>query len=402
MFIKTVRKSALTTTGLLAGCCLAGWLLLAWPEAAAAGVSRGLSLCSSVIIPSLFPFLVLSGFLVKSGLSASLGRRLERPARALFGLPGCCAPVILIGFIGGYPAGAVAAGELLDSGLVTRAQARRLLCFCVNGGPAFVISAVGAGMLGSAAYGALLYAAHIAASVLLGLLLRRGETPPAAPPHGGSKTGTARPSPASAFVESVGSACRSLLLMCGFILLFSSALSLLDASGAAAAFQSLLMRIAGVFGSADPWRPLIAAVLPGLLEVSCGSVEAAGAGTAAPLLLGMILGWGGLSVHCQIAAALRGKRLITRRFFAVRALHALLGGIFSLALFRWFPLPVPVFSSFESPLIRPTSGGAAASMALLFLCGVFLLSAAVRTDSLSGHDPAGFSEWSGKRKKNML
>ena len=109
----------LLTLLLLAACVGAGAALLLWPEATSTGVSRGLSICSSVIIPSLFPFLVLSGFLVKSGVSAALGRRLERPTRFLFGLPGCCAAGILIGFIGGYPAGAIAVGELMKQGALT-------------------------------------------------------------------------------------------------------------------------------------------------------------------------------------------------------------------------------------------------------------------------------------------
>lgn len=75
--------------GLLLLVMAAGAALLVWPQAAAGGVSRGLSICSSVIIPSLFPFLVLAGFLVRSGISAAIGRRLEGLTRALFGLPGC-------------------------------------------------------------------------------------------------------------------------------------------------------------------------------------------------------------------------------------------------------------------------------------------------------------------------
>lgn len=169
MFIKTIHKSGIQTFGLLLVIAGAGAALLAWPGAVATGVSRGLSICSSVIIPSLFPFLVLAGFLVRSGVSQSLGRRLEKPTRKLFGLPGCCAAGILVGFIGGYPAGGVAVGQLVSQGDITPRQGRRMLRFCVNAGPAFVISAVGAGMLGSVRYGAVLFAAHIAASLLMGI-----------------------------------------------------------------------------------------------------------------------------------------------------------------------------------------------------------------------------------------
>ena len=175
MFIKTIRKSSVVSALLLAAVVAGGIALLMWPQAAATGVSRGLSICSSVIIPSLFPFLVLSGFLVRSGLSVKLGRRLDRVTRALFGLPGCCGAGILIGFIGGYPAGGMAAGELVEQGAITREEGKKMLRFCVNGGPAFIISAVGAGLMGDIRYGVMLYAAHIAAAVLIGLFGRLWE-----------------------------------------------------------------------------------------------------------------------------------------------------------------------------------------------------------------------------------
>ncbi|HIW72725.1 MAG TPA: hypothetical protein H9684_00220 [Firmicutes bacterium] len=384
MFIKTIRKSTLTACALLAACAGAGAALLAWPEAAASGISRGLSICSSIIIPSLFPFLVLAGFLVKSGLSEALGRRLERPTRFLFGLPGSCAAGILVGFIGGYPAGGIAVGELVERGTITRAQGRRMLCFCVNGGPAFLISAVGAGMLGNVAYGGMLYAAHIAASVLLGILLRLFD---------GGKEATERPqapalprpSPAAAFVEAVNASCRSMLYMCGFILLFAALLALADGSGLTAAVERGLSRPLEALGLETS---LAGCLLPCLLEVSCGSVEAAHAGAASPLLLGMTLGWGGLSVHCQVAASLQGKGLVGRGFFAARALHALLGGIFSVLLFRYVPVEAAVFRSSAEALIAPYSSSAGAAVALLAMCALFLLTAAVRPKEGGGRLPS--------------
>ena len=65
----------------------AGAALLWRPQAVAAGISRGLSICSNVLIPSVFPFLVLCGIVVRVGLAAALGRRLERPTRRISGYP---------------------------------------------------------------------------------------------------------------------------------------------------------------------------------------------------------------------------------------------------------------------------------------------------------------------------
>lgn len=370
MFIKTIHKTGLQTAGLLLAVFGAGAVLLLWPAAAATGVSRGLSICSTVIIPSLFPFLVLSGFLVRSGVSQALGRKLERPTRFLFGLPGCCAPGILISFIGGYPAGGVAVGQLIERGAVTPGQGKRMLRFCVCGGPAFVLSAVGAGMLGSVRYGAVLFASHIAAAVLLGLAQRlwTGRRPPAA---GASVIRTpSRPLPVSAaFVESVNAACQSLLSMCGFVVLFAAFLSLADASGLTLLVQRLLtapLQLAGADLSDMP------ALFPGLLEVSCGCVEAAGAGPLAPFLLGFFMGWGGLSVHCQLAASLYMYKLIDLRFFLFRLLHGLLGGGLATVLFRLVPLPLDAFKPMQDAVVVPYATSAAASVALLAMCGMLL------------------------------
>lgn len=386
MFVKTVRRSSLLTGLLLIGVAVAGAALLIWPQAAASGVSRGLSICSSVIIPSLFPFLVLSGFLVRSGLSVKMGRRLDRVTRFLFGLPGCCGAGILIGFIGGYPAGGVAAGELVERGDITREEGRRMLRFCVNGGPAFIISAVGTGLMGQPAYGFMLYGAHIAAALILGIAGRfhgRGKDRGAKQAPSAAPLRHAKPphlSVAAAFVESVNAACRSLLYMCGFVVLFAAILSLCDASGVAEAIRTALsapFRLSGADTAG------IACLFPCLLEVSCGCVEAAASGPSAPFLLGMALGWGGLSVHCQLSASLHRQRLIDRSFFAARGLHALLGGILTMVLFRFVPVAVNTGISFSETVVKPYTTSVTASTALLLMCALFLLALATNREAFS-------------------
>ena len=375
MFVKTIRKSSIIKLILLLGCTLAGWLLISWPQAAANGISRGLSICSSIIIPSLFPFLVLSSFIVKSGLSRSIGRFLERPTRFLFGLPGCCAPGIFISFIGGFPSGGIAVGELVENGSITKQQGRRMLSFCVNGGPAFIISAVGAGMMGSVQYGVMLYCAHILSSVILGIIQRIGvpESETLPPQNNGRITNKSALTPASAFVESVNGACHSLLLMCGFIILFSALLSICDAVGVVKGIESILLKMLNFSWNPNSITKMLSAFFSSILEVSCGTVEAARTGAAAPLLLGMALGWGGLSVHCQIAAALHGKGLVTRGFFFSKFLQSLIGGAVSLILFRYIPVAETAFKPLTDAKVVPFTYNPTAAAALLSLCALFLL-----------------------------
>ena len=151
---------------------LATLALMFWPKDSMAAARDGLTLCYNVIIPSLFPFFVLSALVVDLGLAGHLGRALEGIMRPLFNVPGACAPALALGFVGGYPVGARTALQLYQKGMCTKTEAERLLSFCNNSGPAFILGVVGAGVFASSRVGVLLYLAHAAASVCVGLLFR--------------------------------------------------------------------------------------------------------------------------------------------------------------------------------------------------------------------------------------
>ena len=144
---------------------LATLALMFWPKDSMAAARDGLTLCYNVIIPSLFPFFVLSALVVDLGLAGHLGRALEGIMRPLFNVPGACAPALALGFVGGYPVGARTALQLYQKGMCTKTEAERLLAFCNNSGPAFILGVVGAGVFASSKVGVLLYLAHAAASV---------------------------------------------------------------------------------------------------------------------------------------------------------------------------------------------------------------------------------------------
>ena len=355
MFVRTLRSPPLNITALCATTVLTGAAFLCFPEAVYSGVCRGLSLCGSVLIPGLFPFLVLANFVVKSGVCSVIGTALEKLITRLFYLPGCCGVAILISLIGVYPAGAITVGELYREGRITQTEARRLLHFCVNAGPAFIISTVGVGLLGSVRCGLLLYAAHVAVALLIGIAdgVRARVCTRSAPPKHAPAAHAAHISPGTALPLSINTACMSLLSMCGFVLLSSALLSLLDAAG--------ITQLA----------PLNR-VLPGLLEVSCGCVEVAHA-AGMPLWLGTVLGFGGLSVHGQIAATLSDTPLIRSDFFAARLWQALLSGLLTALLFRIVPGSTAVLLPLNETIHPSLSGSAAGACALLLMCGLFLL-----------------------------
>lgn len=97
---------------------------------------------------SLFPFLVISSYIIASGTADTIGKILRKPFGAMFGISGELAPAFIIGLISGYPAGAMTAAELVRNKKCDSDSASRALAFCSNTGPAFLIGGIGAGLLG--------------------------------------------------------------------------------------------------------------------------------------------------------------------------------------------------------------------------------------------------------------
>lgn len=279
-------------------------------QACAQAAREAVWLCLETVIPSLFPFMVLSSLLVACGTAAALGRRLRGLCRALFGLSGAGAGALALGLVGGYPVGARCAAELVRSGKLSRAEGERLLAFCNNAGPGFILGMCGTAIFHRARVGAWLYLVHVLAALLTGMLLRS---------HGAAAaalSGAMQETPLSrALGPAVRSACISMGTVCGFVVLFA-----------------VLLRMAeGATGTLPPlWRALLA----GTVELTSG-VLALPDTRAGFVCCAALLGWGGLSVHAQTLAMLEGSGLRTRRYFLGKLLHALLSAALALVTAPW-------------------------------------------------------------------
>lgn len=306
--------------------------LTAAPAQSAEGAREGLRLCGNVIIPSLFPFFVLSSLVVELGLSARLGRMLEGVMAPLFHVNGRCAAALVLGLIGGYPVGARTALELYRRGQCSKEEAERLLAFCNNAGPSFILGVVGAGIFGSGRVGALLCLTHAVSALLVGLLFRfsgkdmpRRFSPRPAPPV----IRTVRFS--DAFLRAVRDSLASTLNICAFVTFFAVVLRLLTAFGVISALSSLL----GLFGVEEVWARRLAA---GFLELSSGVSSLSGGGMEAVPMAAFMLGWAGFSVHCQVLSLLGDSALSPKRYFLGKLCHSVFAAALTRGIIRLLPL----------------------------------------------------------------
>ena len=148
--------------------CLLALLFL--PDVGAQAARDALALCAQTVIPSLFPFFVLSSLLVSCGAADTLSHLLSPLMRPLFGLSGTGAAALGLGLCGGYPVGARTAAKLVESGALSREEGERLLAFCNNAGPGFLLGICGGAVFSSPRAGAALYLIHTASALFTGML----------------------------------------------------------------------------------------------------------------------------------------------------------------------------------------------------------------------------------------
>lgn len=300
---------ALTLTG-------AALALLLFPTQVSQAVRDGIGLCLDTLLPNLFPFFILSSLVVKLGLSQTIGKALEPMMRPLFRLPGSCSTALVLGMIGGYPTGAKTAAALYLEGQCSKQETERLLSFCNNCGPAFLLGVVGSGCFGAPAYGLLLTGVHISAALLTGILLNQTATEA---PTRTRVDPVPRPPIAlsSAFVDSVTDAMQAMLNLSAFVLCFCAISQMLELSSLSEQLSVILFPyLSGENGTV---------LLSGLLEMSRGVVQLSHGSVPERLMLSaVLLGWGGLSVHCQTLSLLRDTGLSPAVYFKGKTLHALL------------------------------------------------------------------------------
>ena len=114
--------------------------LLVHPEEALLSAKDGMSLWLNVMIPTLLPFLILTGLLLKTGNIPQLLEPLAPFWKHFFGISPAGAYVLILGFLCGYPMGAKLAHDLYINHQISQREGEYLLTFSCNASPAFIFS----------------------------------------------------------------------------------------------------------------------------------------------------------------------------------------------------------------------------------------------------------------------
>lgn len=117
-------------------------LILVYPQASFSYAAAGLTLWFDRMVPTLFPFMILSTLLIRQNLTGSFVSFIYPLFSKIYGIGKNAIYCLFLGFLCGFPMGARTIGELYEAGKITKREASLLLSFCNNIGPVYFIGFV--------------------------------------------------------------------------------------------------------------------------------------------------------------------------------------------------------------------------------------------------------------------
>ena len=316
------------------------YLSLRYTAQCSRGIKNGILFCIEVLMPSLYLFMVISAYVAKSGLAVKFSKPFGRLIKGLFGLPPTAAAVLLSSVLGGYPVGARCCAILYEEGILSESEAIKTALVAVCAGPGFLLSFVGSALLDCPKAGVILLVAEIMGMLLTGMIGKRRKCTPTA------RIPTQKHTEGNLLVRSVSDASKAALLMCAMVVLCSAMIEVV---------------------SAIVPNETLSDIVSALLEITAGCQRLCG---SYPLyLLAFFIGFGGISVHLQISAALGELRINKGLFFLYRILQGIITAGIAYILCMVFPVELSVFNSVDVPLTAAKSATLAGSAALV-LCAL--------------------------------
>ncbi len=323
-------------------------ILLIFPVECRNGGTNGVFLCLQVLIPSLFPFMVISSFVIKSGLVNVYPKWTDKITRALFALPGHCIWVIILAMIGGYPIGASGIKALYEQEYISKSDAKRMSLFCVASGPGFLVTYIGAVMTRSLKLGYILLISQAISVMLLGILSKFISRSKYSKPY--KNISPQKTANNQALVVSVFAAIKSCAQMCALVVLFSTLCEV---------FLSLTADNTTV-----QWIVAFVEITNGT-KILCNGYPA--------VLISAVCGFGGLCVHFQIFSLLQNIGIPKRQFYLFRVLQSIICASITYILLKIFPVYQEVFSTVENA-DTTLNNTVAGCVVLIACCCAFLVS----------------------------
>lgn len=287
-------------------------------------VKNGLTLWATSVVPSLFPFFVATELLLHTNIVNFFGRILNKYMKPIFNINGKGSFCFIMGLLSGYPVGAKIACEFRKKNICSKVECERLLSFTNNSGPLFIVGTVGISMFGNTTIGILLLFTHILACITVGIVFRFWKNNNSRSSENLESISAKNTNLVTfsnlgnVLSESITNSIQTILLIGGFVVIFSSIISILKSSGL-------------------PINP----IFTGILEITNGINTIANIKikhiSINIIITAFLLGFGGISVLLQVWSIISKSDLSIKPYVIGKLLHGLIAAFYTFIALHIFP-----------------------------------------------------------------
>ena len=306
----------------------------------------GLKLWANNVVPSLFPFFVATHLLSSTDIISCISKSCNKIMRPLFNVPGESAYAFILGLISGYPVGAKIVTNLRNAGLCSNDEGERMLCFTNNSGPLFIIGTVGISMFANSTIGLLLFITHILSAITVGFILglfskrKNASNTLSYSSYSSQKTLTCNfKNLGTILSEAIVESSKTLIMIGGFVVIFSVIISILNTSKILEAFSVFLSFIFKLF-NID--LSLVKPVISGIIELTNGISLVTATATknisTTIILCAFLLGFGGISVLLQVLSIISKSNLSIKKYIYGKLLQGIIASTYTYILITAFPI----------------------------------------------------------------
>lgn len=314
----------------------------------------GIALWADSVLPALLPFFIATELLSYTGIISFFGKCLNRFMRPIFNVPGEGAFPFIMGIISGYPVGAKIVTKLRENNTCSKEESERLLAFTNNSGPLFIVGTVGISLIGDTTIGIILLIIHILASITVGVLFRFWKSSnslsrnykfsynylPSSTRCSSSiknKRDVTFSNLGEILGKSIMNSINTVVMIGGFVVLFSVVISILENSKALEIASLLLYPILDLFHIPHDFAT---GILSGIIELTNGlktiSTIPIKEYTNTIILSAFLLGFGSISILLQVYSIISKTDISIKPYIIGKILHAIFSAIYIFTFFKLF------------------------------------------------------------------
>ena len=317
--------------------------IISFPKDSILAAKNGFSIWINTLIPSLLPFIIAANLIVSLKFVDILGLIVNPITKKLFNVSGKSSLVFAISTVSGYPVGAKLASELRKNNEISKFEAQRLVSFCSTSGPLFIVGAVAIGMFNNPHLGYLMLICHYLGALTVGILFKnygkeiqtnnklniKLETKNIINKRKKENKGFF-----VLFGESVFSGVNTILMVGGFVIVFSVVFKILSIFKFISLISYIIHIPLSIFGFSIK---LCSSFISGLFEITIGCNQVANLCNVDEIIkassCSFLIAFSGLSILAQCCSFLATTDINIKTYIFSKFLHGIFASVFTFAFY---------------------------------------------------------------------